>query len=93
MLTRLKLRLGQGELVEANPEIGRVYSQRRMAEEAPLGSESQFIEIFKTLQAMVEEMYLEFKKGRGESTSTPKQDKGTEEPSLDSHPEGKGKGE
>ena len=38
MLTRLKLRLGEGELVEANPEIGRVYSHRRMAEEAPLGS-------------------------------------------------------
>ena len=63
MLTRLKLRLGEGELVEANPKIGRVYSQRRMAKEAPLGSESQFIESFNTLQTMVEEMYLEFKKG------------------------------
>ena len=40
MLTRLKLRLGEGELVEANPNIGRVYSQRRMAEEAPLASKS-----------------------------------------------------
>ena len=64
-----------------------------MAEEAPLGSESQFIEIFKILQAMVEEMYLEFKKGRGESTSTPKQDKGEKEPSLVAPPGGKGKAE
>ncbi len=63
MLTRSKLKLGEGELVEANPEIGRVYSQRRMAEEAPLGSESQFIESFITIRAMVEEMYLEFMKG------------------------------
>ena len=63
MLTRLKLRLGEGEHVEANPKIGRVFSHRRMVEEAPLGSESQFIESFKTLQAMVEEMYLELKEG------------------------------
>ena len=49
MLTRLKLRLREGELVEANPKIGRIHSQRRMAEEVPLGSESQFIEGFKTL--------------------------------------------
>ena len=63
-----------------------------MVEEAPLGSESQFIEIFKTLQAMVEEMYLEFRKGQGESTSTPKPDKGAEEPFLVAFLEGKGKG-
>ena len=63
MLTRLRLKLGEGELVEDNPEIGRVYYQRIMAEETPLGLESQFIESFKILQAMVEEMYLEFKKG------------------------------
>lgn len=42
---------------------------------------------------MVEVMYQEFKKGRGESTSKPKLDKGVEEPSLDALPEGKGKGE
>ena len=93
MLTRLRLRIGEGELVEANPVIGRVYSQRRMAEEAPLGFESQFMEGFKTLQAMVEEMYLEFKKGQGESTATPKPDKGVEEPFLVASPEGKGKGD
>ena len=38
-------------------------------------------------------MYLEFKKGRGESTSTPKPNKGAEESFLVAPPEGKGKGE
>ena len=38
-------------------------------------------------------MYLEFKKGRGERTSTPKLDKGEEEPFLVAPLEGKGKGE
>ena len=42
MLTRLRLGQGEGELVEVNPETGRVFSQRRMADETPLGSESQF---------------------------------------------------
>lgn len=37
-------------------------------------------------------MYLEFNKGRGESTSTPKPEKVAEEPFLVSSPEGKGKG-
>ena len=44
------------------------------------------------MRSMVEEMYQEFKKGRGEDTSTSKQDKGTNEPLLDGHFEGKGKG-
>ena len=57
MLTRSKLKLGEGELVEANPEIGRVYSQRRMAGEVPLESESQFMDSFMAMRAMVEEMY------------------------------------
>ena len=46
-----------------------------------------------TMRAMVEEMYREFKKGRGEDSSTSKQDKGVEEPLLVAHPEGKGKEE
>jgi hypothetical protein len=29
MLTRSKLKLGEGELVETNPEIGRVYPKRK----------------------------------------------------------------
>eukprot|EP00253_Pinus_taeda_P032857 PITA_32857 len=45
------------------------------------------------MRAMVEEMYREFKKGRGEESSTSKQDKGVEEPLLVAHPEGKGKEE
>ena len=93
MLTRSKLKLGKGELVEANTKIGRVYPQRRRAEETPQESEAQFMESFMAMRAMVEEMYWEFKKGRGESTSAPQPDKGTEEPLLVSHLEGKGKEE
>ena len=78
MLTRSKIKLGEGELVETNLQIGRVYPRRRMAEQVPLESKSQFMDSFMTMRAMVEEMYREFKKGQGESTSTPKQDKGVE---------------
>lgn len=91
MLTRSKLKLGEGELVETKPEIGRVYPRRKMAEKIPLESDSQFMENFMTMRAMVEEMYREFKKNRGEDTSTSKQYKGIEEPLLDGHSEGKGK--
>ena len=78
MLTKLRLEQGEGELVEANPEIGRVFSQRRMADETPLGSDSQFLDSFMTIHAMVEEMYHEFKKNKDEGTSSPKyqEDKG-----------------
>ena len=64
MLTRLKLKLGERELVEANPEIGRVYPRRKMTEEILFESDSQFMDSFMTMRAMVEEMYREFKKGR-----------------------------
>ena len=37
MLTRSKLKLGEGEIVEANPEIRRVYPRRRMVEKNPIG--------------------------------------------------------
>lgn len=59
MLTRLRLGRGEGELVEANPKIGRVFSRRRMEDEAPLGPESQFLDNFMMIRAMVEEMYSE----------------------------------
>jgi len=36
MITRSKLKLGEGELAETNPEIGRVYSKRKMSKENPL---------------------------------------------------------
>jgi len=92
MITRSKLKLGEGELVEANPEIGRVYPRREMAEENPLESDSQFMDNFMTMRAMVEEMYQEFKKGRSKDCSTSKQEKGIEESLLYDTFEGKGKG-
>jgi len=61
----------------------RVYPRRKREEQVPLESKSQFMDSFMTMRAMVEEMYQEFKKGRGKSTSIPTQDKGAEEPSLD----------
>ena len=85
MLTRKNLKLGEGELIEANPEIGRVYPRRKMAEEIPLESDSQFMDSFMTMRAIVEEMYREFKKGRGESPSRSQTCKGVEEPLLVSH--------
>ena len=40
MLNRSKLKLGERELVETNPEIGRVYPRRRMAEQTSSGLDS-----------------------------------------------------
>ena len=91
MITRSNIKLGEGKLVEDNLEIGRVYPKRKMSEESPLELDSQFMDSFMTMRAMVEEMYIEFKKGRGEESSTSKQDKGVKEPLLVSHLEGKGK--
>jgi len=62
-----------------------------MAEENPLESDSQFMDSFMTMRAMVEEMYREFKKGQIEVFSTSKRDKGTEESLIDGHSERKGK--
>jgi len=78
MLTRSKLKLGEGELAETNPEIGRVYSKRKMLEENPLESDPQFMDSFMTLKSMVEEMYRDYKKHRDEDASSSKQDKGVE---------------
>ena len=78
MLIRSNLKLGEGELVEANSEIGRVYPKRKMSEENPLESDSQFMDGFLIMKAMVEEMYREFKKGRDEDSSNSKQEKGVE---------------
>ena len=72
MLTRSKLKLGEGELVETNPEIGRVYPKRKMSKESPLELDHQFMDSFLTMRAMVEEMYREFKKGREEDASNSK---------------------
>lgn len=62
-----------------------------MAEETCLELDSQFMDNFMTMRAMVEEMYQEFKKGRGEDSSTSKQYKGMEESLQDGHFEGKWK--
>jgi len=63
MLTRSKLNQRKGEIVEANPEIGRVYPRRKMAKDIPLGSKPQFMHSVMTMRAMVEEMYQEFNEG------------------------------
>ena len=57
MLTRSKLKLGEGELVETNPEIERVYPRKTMLEKGAMGSDPQFIESFLAIKSMVEEMY------------------------------------
>ena len=62
-----------------------------MSKESPLELDSQFMDSFMTMRAMVEEMYREFKKGQSEDSSTFKQDKGTEESIIDGHSKGKGK--
>ena len=54
MLIKSKLKLGEGELVETNLEIGRVYPKRRMAEQTPLESESQFMYSYMTMRAMLD---------------------------------------
>ena len=75
MLTRTRLKLGEGDLVEANPKIGRVYPKKKMSEESPLGSDPKFMDSFLAMRSMVEEMYREFKKGR-DADSTHSKDKG-----------------
>ena len=64
-----------------------------MAKESALKSDSQFMDSFMTMRAMVEEMYREFKKGRDEYSTNSKQDKGVEEYLLHDHSKGKGKEE
>ena len=75
MLTRSKLKLG-GELVETNPEIGRVYPQKKMSEEGSIRPDPQFIYSFLAIKSMVEEMYRDFRKHKDEDSSGSKQDKG-----------------
>ena len=75
MLTRSKLKLGERELVETNSEIGRVYPQKKMSEESPLGPDPQFIDSFLAMRSMVEEMYRDFRKHKDEVSSGSKQGK------------------
>ena len=39
MLTRSKFKLGKEELVETNPEIGKVYPWKTMSEEGSMGAD------------------------------------------------------
>lgn len=57
MVSRSKLKLGEGELVETNPENGRVYPQKSMSKEGSMGPEHRFIDSFLAMRSMVEEMY------------------------------------
>ena len=93
MLTRSKLKLGEGELVETNPKIGRVYPQKTMSEEGSVGPDPQFIDNFPAIRSMVEEMYKDFRKHKDEDSSSSKQDKREEESFLHDHSKGKGKEE
>jgi len=69
MLTRSKLKLEEGELVETNPEIGRVYPRKTMPEESYTGPNPQFIESFLAMKSMVEEMYRDFRNQKVEDAS------------------------
>jgi len=93
MLTRSKLKLGEGELVETNPKIGRVYSRKTMSEEGSMGPDPQFIESFLAIKSMVEEMYRDFRKHKGEDSLGSKQDKEEGESHSHDHSKGKGKEE
>ena len=58
MLTRSKLKLGEGELVETNPEIGRVYPRKTMSEEGSVGPDPQFIESFLAINSVIPHLNL-----------------------------------
>lgn len=60
MITRLKLKQGEGELISPKLEIGRLFRKKKIAEEGPLGSEAQLVDSFITIKSMVEEMYNNF---------------------------------
>lgn len=60
IITRSKSKLGEGEIVEGNPEVGsrrRTSQGEEMAEEGsgnhPFGSNAGFVDAFMTLRAMV----------------------------------------
>jgi len=93
MLTRSKFKLGEGELVETNLEIGRVYPRKTMSEEGSVGPDPQFVESFLAVKSMVEEMYKDFRKHKDEDSSSSKQDKEEYESHSHDHSKGKGKDE
>ena len=68
MLARSKLKLGERELVETNPENGRVYPRKIMSEEGSMGPNPQFINSFLAIESMVEKMYRDFRKHKDEDS-------------------------
>jgi len=64
-----------------------------MSEEGSIGPDPQFIESFLAIKSMVEEMYRDFRKHKGEDSSGSKQDKEEEESHSHDHSKGKGKEE
>jgi len=93
MLTISKLKLGEGELVETNTEIGRVYPRKTMSEEGSVGPDPQFIDSFLAIKSMVEEMYRDFRKHKDEDSSGSKKGKGEDESHSHDYSKGKGKEE
>jgi hypothetical protein len=62
MITRAKLKRGEGQLEDFNPEIQRRPRKREMSSLRKLGpfaSEDDFFEAFQFMKAMVEELYHE----------------------------------
>ena len=91
MLTRSKLKLGEGELVETNPEIGRVYPQKKLPKEGSMGPDPKFIESFLAIKSVVEEMYRDIRNHKDEVLSGSKQDKEEDESHFHDHSKEKGK--
>lgn len=91
MLIRSNLKLGEGELVETNPEIGRVYSRKTMSKEGSVGLDPQFTKSFLAIKSMVEEMYRDIRKQKVEDALGSKQDKEEDESHFHDNSKGKGK--
>jgi hypothetical protein len=67
MLTRARLKRGEGKLASYNPEIQRRFRKREMDSPRRLGPyeyEDDFFEAFQLMKAMVEDLYHERGKQR-----------------------------
>jgi len=64
-----------------------------MSKEGSIGPNPQFIESFLAIKSMVEEMYRDFRKHKGEDSSGSKKDKEEDESHSHDHSKGKGKEE
>ena len=68
MLTRSKLKRGEGSLEEYNLEIGSRCAMALSKEGNPFDPGKTFLEAFMIMKTMVEEMYKDQKKAKEEST-------------------------